>query len=111
MLIKAEANNLRISPRKLNLVASGLMGKKATDVLVSLRFVQKGAKAPLVKVLKSAISNATNNAKLEEKNLYIKEVQTMEGPRLKRSQPRSRGMAHRIIKRTSHLRIILEDKP
>jgi large subunit ribosomal protein L22 len=110
MIIKAEANNLRISPRKIRLVAKNLAGKNASAALISLRFVEKKSAAPLAKVLKSALSNATNNNKLEERKLVIKEIQTMEGPTLKRFQPRSRGMAHKIFKRTSHIRVILEEK-
>lgn len=110
MIVKAEANNLRIAPRKIRLVAKNLAGKNASDALVSLRFVEKKSAVPLAKVIKSALSNATNNNKLEEKKMFIKEIQTMEGSKLKRFQARSRGMAHKITKKTSHIRILLEEK-
>lgn len=110
MFIKAEANNLRVSPRKLRLVAKNLVGRKAADVLVSLKFSEKKSSGPLSKVIKSALSNATNNNKLDEGKLFIKEIQTTEGTTLKRFRPRSRGMAHKIAKRTSNIRVVLEDK-
>lgn len=109
MKVIAEGKNIRISPRKVKLVADNLTGKNAIETLEVLRFVQKKASLPLSKVLKSAISNATNNNKLNEKKLIIKEVVVNEGPRLKRFLPRSRGMANPIIKRTSHIRVVVEE--
>ncbi len=76
----------------------------------SLRFVNKSAARPLSKVIKSAISNATNNNKLDEKKLIIKEIIVDEGPRLKRYIPRSRGMAHPILKRTSHIKVVVSEE-
>ncbi len=109
MKVIAEGKNIRISPRKVKLVADNLAGKNASETLEVLRFVQKKASLPLSKVLKSAISNAVNNNKLNEKKLIIKEVVVNEGPRLKRFLPRSRGMANPIIKRTSHIRVVVEE--
>ena len=109
MKVIAEGKNIRISPRKVKLVADNLIGKNASETLEVLRFVQKKASLPLSKVLKSAINNATNNNKLNEKKLVIKEVVVNEGPRLKRYLPRSRGMANPIIKRTSHIRVVVEE--
>ena len=108
MEVTAEAKNLRISTRKARLVADGLVGKKAAAILEQLRFVSKRAALPLSKVIKSAVSNATNNKKLEEKNLLIKEIKVNEGPTLKRSIARSRGMTHPILKRTCHIKVVLE---
>ncbi|MCH8820985.1 50S ribosomal protein L22 [Patescibacteria group bacterium] len=110
MEVFAEGKNIRISPRKAKLVADNLAGKHASEALEVLKFVQKKASLPLAKVLKSAISNATNNNKLDEKKLIIKEVVVNEGPRLKRFLPRSRGMANPIIKRTSHIRVVVVEE-
>ena len=109
MEVIAESNNLRISPRKVRLVADNLVGKKASEVVESLRFVSKKAGLPLSKVIRSAMSNAKNNNKLDEKKLVIKDVVVNEGRRLKRYIPRSRGMAHPILKRTSHIRVVVEE--
>jgi large subunit ribosomal protein L22 len=110
MTVVASANHLRVSPRKVALVADALTGLKATEALEALKFVDKSAAKDLTKVIKSALSNATNNNKLEEKDLYISQIVTMEGPRLKRFRARSRGMAHRIIKKTAHIKVVLEEK-
>jgi len=108
--VVAQASYMRISPRKVALVAEALAGLGATEALESLKFVNKAAAKSLSKVISSAVSNATNNNKLEEKDLYVSRIVTMEGPRLKRFQARSRGMAHRIIKRTTHIKVVLEEK-
>ncbi|MEX0616219.1 MAG: 50S ribosomal protein L22 [Candidatus Woykebacteria bacterium] len=110
MEVEASSNNIRISPRKVRLVAEGLAGKRVLEALETLRFVPKKASSPLSKVIKSALSNATNNNKLDEKKIVIKEIIVNEGPRLKRYLPRSRGMAHPILKRTTHVRVVVEER-
>lgn len=109
MLIRAEQRYLRMSPTKLRLVASALRGinepQKAIDYLT---FIKKRAALPLSKVVKQAIANAKNNKGVSDSGLKIHEIQIMEGPRLKRWRPASRGMARPILKRTSHIRVILE---
>lgn len=110
MDVEATGKNIRISPRKARLVAKDLAGRNAQEALESLRFVQKKAALPISKVIKSAISNATNNNKLDSKKLIIKEVVINEGPSLKRFLPRSKGMAHPILKRTSHIKAVLSEE-
>src|SRR3989344_5203565 len=110
MEVIAEAKNIRISPRKVRLVAEELAGKKALEAVESLKFVPKKASLPLSKVIKSAISNAKNNNKMDEKKLIIKEVVVNEGPKLKRFLPRSRGMVHPILKRSSHIRVVVSEE-
>ncbi|HSX58076.1 MAG TPA: 50S ribosomal protein L22 [Candidatus Saccharimonadales bacterium] len=109
-MVSAEGKNLRISTRKVRLVAKTLSGKNATSTLEVLKFQPKKAGSVISKVLKSAIANATNNNKLDEKKLIIKEVVVNEGQYLKRFRPRSRGMAHPIIKKSTHVKVVLEDK-
>lgn len=108
MEVAAIGKYLKISPRKLLPVAALVKKKKAVDALVSLRFVNKKGAKIVRDVLKSAISNAKNNFKLTENNLMIKKIEVQKGPMLKRFQPVSRGRAHPILKRMSHLRIVLE---
>jgi large subunit ribosomal protein L22 len=110
MDIVAEAKNIRMGPRKVRLVAKDLRGKNPEQALESLKYSAKASALPLSKVIKSAMSNATNNLKLDSKDLVIKEVRVNEGATLKRFQPRSRGMAHPVLKRTSHIKVILEGK-
>lgn len=111
MEVKAKLNNLRISPRKVGLVA-GLIRRMKTDKADKiLMFTYKRASDPILKLLKSAIANAKNNFNLKEENLYVKEIKVDEGRTLKRFMPRARGKASRINKRTSNISIILaEDK-
>ncbi len=106
----AEAKNVKISARKARIVAETLAGRNALPTLETLKYEPKKAGLMIAKVLKSAIANATNNNKLDEKKLIIKQVVVNEGQDLKRSKPRSRGMAHPILKKSSHIRVILEDK-
>jgi large subunit ribosomal protein L22 len=106
----AVSKNLRISPKKVRLVAENFSGKPAQEALDSLRFVPKKAALPISKVLKSAISNAQNNKQLKPEGLVIKEILVGAGPTLKRIRPVSRGGAHQILKRTSHIKIVLEEK-
>ena len=104
----ATAKNIRKSTRKVRLVAETLRGHNPAEALELLKFTHKDSALPISKVIKSAMSNATNNLKMDEKKLIIKEIVVNEGPVLKRFQARSRGMAHPILKRTSHITVILE---
>lgn len=108
MEVLAETKNIRLSARKARLIARNLVGKNAVSTLESLRYENKKAALPILKVLKSAIANATNNFKLTEKNLVITNVVVNEGQNLKRYRPRSRGMAHPILKKSSHIKVILK---
>jgi large subunit ribosomal protein L22 len=105
----AEGKNLRISTRKARLVAETLVGKNASNSLESLKYQPKKAGNLISKVLKSAIANATNNNKLTEKNLVIKDIVVNEGQVFKRFKARSRGMAHPILKKSSHIKVVLEE--
>jgi len=109
--ITAKLNNYRASPRKTRIVAGLIKGKNAQDAIVQLDFLAKKSAHPIAKLLKSAISNAKNDFKLaDEKNLTVKTITVNAGPVLKRSRPRSRGMANQILKRTSNITIVLEEQ-
>lgn len=109
--ITAKLNNLRASPRKVRIVADLIKGKKVRDVITQLDFLAKKPASPIAKLLKSAISNAKNNFKVtDETNLIVKAIAVNSGPVLKRSRPRSRGMANQILKRTSNISIVLEEQ-
>ena len=86
-----------------------ISGKSASEALELLRFIPRKSARLVEKTLKSAIANATNNAKLAADALRVKEAVANEGPRLKRWQPKARGSAGPIIKRTSHVQIVLTD--
>ena len=110
MEIKAKLNYLRIAPRKVRLVADLVEGMDVKEAETQLKFTPKKASTPLLKLLNSAIANAKNNFNLEKDVLYIKKLTINEGPPFKRWRPASRGRAVPIMKRTSHLNLILETK-
>lgn len=108
MLIKAEQKYIRMSPLKLRYLVGEL--KKLNDpekMIDYLSFVHKRASGPVAKVLKQAVANA-RNVKGATGALRVKEIQIGEGPRLKRWRAGPRGMAKPILKKTAHIRVILE---
>ncbi|MGB9680732.1 MAG: 50S ribosomal protein L22 [Minisyncoccia bacterium] len=109
MEVKASLNYLRISPRKVRLVADLIRGKKVKEAESYLRLLKKRAKEPLLKLLKSAVSNAKNNFNLSPDTLYIAQLRVDEGPALKRWMPRARGSASLIKKRSSHILMVLKE--
>jgi len=110
MKVKAKLNNLRISPRKVRLVIDLIRGLDIVGAKTQLNFLVKKSARPISKLLDSAVANAKNNFGLDESNLYISEIFAGEGPVLKRIMPRAMGRAFPIMKRTSHITIVLEEK-
>ena len=110
MEARAYLRNVRISPRKVQIVLD-LFRNKPTDVaLATLRLTPKAASPILEKLLKSAIANADNNHNMNKDNLYVAECFVTPGPIMKRIMPRAQGRAFRIMKRTSHITIVLREK-
>lgn len=107
MEVKAKAKHLKNSPRKVRLVASLIRGMEVETAENQLKFLNKKAARPTLKLLASAIANAENNFELEKNNLFIKEIKVNEGPTMKRWMPRARGRATTIRKRTSHIELVL----
>jgi large subunit ribosomal protein L22 len=107
--MKAILKNYRQSPRKVRLIADLVRGKKVTDALTTLRFLDKRAAGPFAKLIESAVANAKQQGAGLEK-LFIKSVQVNKAPTMKRSMPRARGSASRINKRNSHLSVELGEK-
>ncbi len=100
----------RISPFKVREVTREIQGLPASAALDLLAFTPKKAAFLIGKTLKSAIANAENNANLKPDTLVVKEAIVGEGPTFKRIMARARGSASRILKRTSHIRIVLSDE-
>ncbi len=107
--MKAILKNYRQSPRKVRLVADVIRGKKVTDALAMLKFVDKRASGPFAKVVASALANAIAQGKAPER-LIVKKVAVDKGTTLKRFMPRARGSASRINKRSSHISVELGEK-
>ncbi|TPI01854.1 50S ribosomal protein L22 [Mycoplasma struthionis] len=103
--VHASVNMQRISPRKARLVADLVRYKSAAQAIVILQTTHKKASKIILKLLNSAIANATNNAGLDATKLYVSKILVNDGPTLKRFQPHGRGRAFAILKRTSHFYI------
>ncbi len=109
-MITASLKNYRISPRKVRLVADMIRGKNAILAKTILTNASKKAKHPLHDLLDSAIANALHNHKIDAENLFVQEIRVDQGFVMKRSMPVSRGSAHPIKKRTSHVSIVLAER-
>lgn len=110
MTVKAQAKYIRMSPRKIRLVVDLVRGLDVEEAKTQLNFMNKIAARPVLKLLESAVANASHNFKLKKENLYIKEIQVDGGPTLKRWKPRAFGRATPIRKRSSHITILLDER-
>lgn len=110
MIVTASVKNIRISAEKVRLVVDQIKKMSPTRALQILIFVDKSSSSPLKKVIESALANAKNNHSIAEEDLTFREILVGNGPMFKRYQPVSRGRAHHILKRTSHIKIVLETK-
>ena len=106
----AHAKYVRISSRKVKIVIDLIRGKSVDEALAILMYTPKAACPVVTKVLNSAIANAVNNQELNRQNLYVAEVYANPGPTLKRYVARSRGSASPMLKRTSHISVVLDQK-
>jgi len=109
MQVQAKLNYLRMSPKKLRLIADIIRGMKVEAALTQLAFVNKLATRPMIKLLNSAISNAVNNFNLKQDNLYIKEIKVDMAGMLKRWQYKAHGRATPFRKRNAHILLVLEE--
>lgn len=100
----------RISSRKVKIVADLIKSKGIDEAYGILKFTPKAASELLLKLLKSAESNASNNNGLNRDELFVAEASASQGPTLKRIMPRAQGRANRIKKRTSHITLILKER-
>ncbi len=107
---KAHAKYIRISPRKVKIVVDLIRGKSVEEAQAILTYTPKAAAPVVLKVLNSAIANAENNKEMNRKDLYVAEVYANPGPTLKRYVARSRGSASPMLKRTSHISVVLDQK-
>ncbi len=110
MEVRAVGKYLRISPYKVRLVADLVRGKKVDEALTILKFLPKKSGRLINKTLRSALANAENARTIDVDTLFIKVILVDEGPKLKRWRPRAMGRATRILKRTSHITMVLAEK-
>ena len=110
MEAKAILKNARIAPRKVQIVLDLIRGKDYEVAMATVKHTPKAASEYLEKLLKSAAANAENNHNMDKNNLYVAECYVCPGPIMKRIMPRAQGRAYRILKRTSHVTVVLKEK-
>jgi large subunit ribosomal protein L22 len=110
MKVTAQLNNIRIAPRKSRLVARLVKGMNVSEALGQLDVNVKKTSSFMVKLILSAVANGENNFGLDKNNLYVYEVLVGEGPVMKRWMPKAFGRAGRILKRTSKIKLTLEER-
>src|SRR5213595_3405073 len=110
MEVRSTFRYARISPFKAREVTREIQGLPVSTALDLLAYTPKKAAFLIGKTLKSAVANAENNANLKADGLVVKEAVVGEGPTMKRMMARARGSGSRILKRTSHIRIVLSDE-
>lgn len=110
MEVRAIAKHIRIAPRKIRQVADLIRGLDISKAYSQLGIINKAAVRPIRKLLDSALANAHHNFEIEPDNLYIKQIFVDEGTPYKRWTPKAHGRATQILKRTSHISVILEEK-
>ena len=109
----AKLRYLRITPRKVRVVADLIRGKNVSQALAQLAFVEKRAAEPVAKLLRSAVANAEQASKdksLDVDSLRVKELMVDQGPSLRRYMPRAMGRAFKILKKTSHISLTISDE-
>ena len=110
MEARAYLRRARIAPRKVQIVLDLIRNKPVDVAMATLKATPKAACEYLEKLLKSAIANAENNHNMDKNNLYVAECFVTPGPTLKRVMPRAQGRAFRILKRSSHITVVLKEK-
>ena len=110
MEARAHLRYARIAPRKVSVVLDLIRGEDLDKALAILQDTPKAASELLYKLVKSAAANAENNHNMDKNNLYVAECFVTPGPTLKRVMPRAQGRAFRILKRTSHITVVLKEK-
>ena len=106
---KAIAKYIRIAPGKVHVVLDLIRGKSYKDAVAILKTTNKAAAEPVLKCINSAAANAEVNLGMNKDTLYVAECFADQGPTLKRMQPVSRGRGYSILKRTSHITVILDE--
>ncbi len=111
---KAVLRLARVSPQKARLVANMVRGRDVSEALQMLQFTRKKSAEMIKKLIESAIANAEykaerSNVAVDIDDLIVKEIFVDQGPTLRRFRPRARGMANKILKKTSHITVVLDE--
>lgn len=108
--VKASARTVRVTTRKAKLVLDLIRGKDVKEAMAILSFLPNKAARITKKVVKSACANASHNFQMDEEKLYVKACYADEGVTLKRFMPRAKGSASPIMKRTSHITVVVNER-
>ena len=107
---QAKLRHLRVAPRKVRLVTDLVRGLAVQAALDHLRFIKKSAARDVLKLIRSALSNADRKGGVDVDNLVVQQIWVDQGPTLRRSLARARGSASRINKKTSHITVVLGER-
>ena len=110
MDVKATAKFIRIAPTKVRKILETVKGRPVEDALNNLKFMPQKAASKLDKVIRSAVANADQNPGIDVDSLFVRNIFVDQGASLKRFRPRAQGRAYRILKRSSHITVILSEK-
>ena len=108
--MNAKFKHIRTSPQKMRMVTNLVRGKDVKNAICLLQFCRKAASRDVLKLVKSAVANAKQKGGIDIDNLHIKSITVGNGPIMKRFVARSRGQAHRILKRSCHISVELQEK-
>ena len=110
MEVRASLQRVRVSPRKARLVVDMVRGQKVTDAIEMMKFVPNKAAGDVEKLLRSVAANAENNYDLDPDDLWIKAIYADDAPQMRRYKPKARGRVGKIIRRSTHITVIAEEK-
>ena len=107
---KASVSNVGVTPRKARLVIDLVRGKTVVEAQAILKNVNKAASPIVLKLINSAAANAVNNHGMNQDKLYVKEIYADEGIKMKRFMPRAKGRASGLVKKTSHINVVVAER-
>lgn len=110
MEARAYARNVRMTPRKIKILCDLIRGHGVQNAQAIILNTPKASAEVMIKLLRSCMANAENNHSMDVDSLYISQVFVTPGPTMKRMRPRAQGRAFRILKRTSHITMVLAEK-
>jgi large subunit ribosomal protein L22 len=110
MDVRAESKYIRMTPRKVRLVVDTVRGKSVKEAMDILKFMNRAAAREVAETVQSAVANAEQNNHMDPEDLYIAEIYANQAPTAKRFQPGPRGRANPILKRSSHITVIVRDR-
>ncbi len=108
--VRASLRHIRMSPQKVRLVLDVVRGKRVQEALAILKFLPQRAARPVAATVRSAMANAENNFNMDPDDLVITRCAADEGRTLKRWRPRARGRVNQILKRSSHITVVVAEK-